>query len=70
MPIRPDPERLRELREDHGTYTALDLARREARAAAIAELRSSIFRLTPLGGDFDVDLRQALSLIADLLEEG
>lgn len=69
MDIPIDRARFEQLRAEHGVYSAIAIAKAEARAAAIAELRSSIFRLTPLGTDFDVDLRQVLDRIADLLED-
>lgn len=68
MPIQPDPERLRELRKDHGVYAALTIARREARAAAIDRVRHDIDSLHPEDPDFIVTLRTLLRTIADLLE--
>lgn len=68
MPIKPDPDRLRELRGKHGMHLGHKIAKQEAREQAIADLRDAIDGLNPNGTDFDVDLRSTLRTIADLLE--
>lgn len=69
MPIRPDLERVKELRDVRGTYEAVKLAAKEARDEAIYDLRVAIFELSPHSADFTTDLRDLLGQIADLLED-
>lgn len=69
MPIRPDLERVKELRDVLGTYEAVKLATKEARDEAIYDLRVAIHKLSPDSADFTADLRDVLGQIADLLED-
>ena len=69
MAIEPDRKRVLELRREHGTYTALEIAKREAREAALLGLHHRIDLLDPDDNYFAEDLRNALRAIADLLED-
>ncbi|HET8729510.1 MAG TPA: hypothetical protein VFM34_00155 [Moraxellaceae bacterium] len=69
MGIQPDPQRVKELRKEHGVYTAIAMAKKEAREQAIVRLRGLIFDLSPGSRDFTTDLHDVLDAITDLLED-
>ena len=69
MAIKLDPRRVHELREEHGVYTAIDMAKREARAEHLKALRAKIFAIDPRSQDFGTDLRDILTNFVDYLED-
>ena len=68
MPIPVSSERIQALRAEHGTYTAVEIAKAEAREIHLNRLRGAIYDLAPSSPDFGVDLRNVLSDIVDLLD--